>query len=149
MPQTTGQMTAKHSTLEVSTDNVIWTDISCSASAFEPNPGGHMTGSGHVFCAPLPLVGIGNIEPTEATVKIMYTEDESEAADLIEGFFTNQTFVYLRWRPAGAGAGNWEWSGGGYFTGPPIPAGDSDSGDLLTVEVPFFGAGLTRAAQAT
>ena len=108
-----------------------------------------MTGSGHVFCEPLPLVGIGNIEATESTVKIMYTEIESEATDLIEGFVTNQTPVYLRWRPQGAGAGHWEWVEYGYFTTQPVPAGDSDSGDLLTVEVPFFGVGLVMQQQAT
>ena len=150
MPQTDGHMTSKHSTIEVSTDEgVNYTDISCSANAFEPNPGAHMTGSAHVFCEPLPLVALGNIEPSEATLRLIYTEDEGEAVDLIEGFVTNQTKVWLRWRPKGPGAGNWEWTGGGYFTTLPIPAGDSDSGDILAVEVPWFGVGLTSAPQAT
>ena len=108
-----------------------------------------MTGSSHVFCEHIPLVGLGKREPLEATVRIIYTEEESEAADLIDGFFTNQTRVYLRWRPAGSAAGNWEWTTRGYFTGPVVPAGDATSADILTVEVPWFGADISMGPQAS
>ena len=150
MPQTDGQITAKHSTLEVAADCLNYLDISGSSNSFDPGgSGAHMTGSTHTFAEHLPLIGLGKKEPVTATIRIVYTEEDNEAADIIDGFFTNQTLHCLRWRPAGAGAGNWQFIGRGYFITPITPAGDATSGDIITVEVTWFGAELPMSPQAT
>ena len=149
MTQTEGQMTSKHTTLEVSTDNANWTDISCSSNSFDPSGGEHMFGSTHVFCGHNPLIGLGKKEVVEATVRIVYTEEESEAADLIDGFVTNQTPVWIRHRPKGAVAGAWEFVGKGYFLTPINPSTDATSADILTKEVRWVGSELPMGPQAT
>lgn len=155
--QTTGQITSKHSTLEVSSDQVAaysdvgnWIDLSGSVSAFEPTGGASMTGSTHTYGPHhLPLIGIGKREPVEATVRIIYTEEDAEATDLIDGFAENQTLVWLRHRPKGAVAGAWEFVGRGYFTERPKVAPDATSADILLCEVPWFGRELDLRVSGT
>jgi len=149
MPQTTGHITSKNVELELSTDGENWTHIDCSSGAVTPSGGVTMTGSTHVFCEHLPLIGAGNIEPTTLGIRLVYTEVENESCDLIDGFRVNQALVWLRYRPKGAESGAWEFTGQGYFITPITPAADATSADILTVDVDWFGVELALGVQGT
>lgn len=156
-PQTNGQITSKHATLEISGDQVAaygdvtnWVDISGSVNSVEPSGGAHMTGSTNTL-GPFhdPLIGIGKKEAVEATIKAVYTEEAGEAVDLITGYALNQQQVWLRHRPKGSASGAWEFVGRGYFTEEPKVATDASSGDIILVEVPWFGKNWTQRVQGT
>ena len=153
--QTVGEMTSKHSTLEVSADQVDayadvvnWTHLGGSANSVTPGGGEHMTGSSHTFTGHDPVIGIGKRNPITHTVRIVYTEEESEAADLIDGFYENQTKVWLRHKPGGDD-GHGVFVVRGWFTGRVEPPTDATSGDILLVEVPFFGRAYPMVSQPT
>ena len=153
--QTIGQGTSKHSTFEVSADQVAayddvvnWTHLGGSVSVLTPGGGDHMTGSAHTFAEHTPLTALGKINPITHTVRIIYTEEESEAADLIDGFFENQTRVWIRYKPFGTdGSGVFIYRG--FFTGPVVPPSDAGSADILTAEIPFFGRSYPMQSQPT
>ncbi len=78
-PHTEGQITSKHSTLEISADNTwnyndvaTWMDISGSANSVEPSGGASMTGAAHSM-GPyhLPLIGIGKREPIKDMARVL------------------------------------------------------------------------------
>jgi len=150
MAQTTGHMTGKDLTIQVSTDDSTWTDIGGSSSSVSPDGGARGTGSAHTFATALPLIGIGPKEPVTLTLRMVYTETDSEAVDLVDGYFDNGTLIYLRYRPTGdVGSGGWQFHGHGYFTKPIAPAVDADSSDILSVETEWFGVELEKEAQTS
>jgi len=149
MVQTNAQMTSKHSALAVAADCLNYTDISGSSNKFDPTGGGHMVGSTHTFEGDQALVNLGKIENYTGTITAIYTEEDSEAADLLQGFYENQTRICVRHRPAGDGAGNWEWIFSIFITGPVVPTTDATSGDILIKDVPWVGTLLSFGPQAT
>ncbi|HUV67128.1 MAG TPA: hypothetical protein VMW24_24785 [Sedimentisphaerales bacterium] len=157
MPQTDGHMTSKHSTLEVSSDQVsavgnvtTWTDISGSSNALTPSGGDHMTGYTHSFGEfHDPLTGIGKVEPASVVARAIYTEEDEESTDLFQGFYENETRIWMRYRPAGAGAGNWEYIFHGHVVGPCIPSSDATTADILLVEATLWGVYKGRLGQGT
>lgn len=147
MAQTTGSITGKDMTIQVSTDGVTYTDISGSTNNVEPGGGTRKTGSQHTFEGDTPLVGAGKKEATTVKMKIIYTEDAGEAAALIKDYHDNNTPCYLRYRPKGDTAGNWQFTGGpGYFTTPVFPKLDSDNATPVLVDTSWFGPELAQSA---
>ena len=149
MAQTVGHMTSKHSTVEVAADCVNYTDISGSSNKFDPTGGEHEVGSTYTFEAYQAVVALGRIGLYTGTLTAIYTEVDGEAADLLMGFYENQTRICVRHRPAGAGAGNWEWIFSIYITGPVVPMTDATSGDIVIKDVPWTGTLLSWGPQAT
>lgn len=149
MVQTIGHMTSKHSVLYVSTDGVNYTDLGGSSNSFSPAGGSHGIGSTHTFTGTEPVVGLGRKELVTATIRLIYTEVDGEAADLFDGFFNNQDQIWVRWRPAGDGVGKWEWLGVGYCPDPVTPAGDATSSDIIVKEVTWVGKALSMGPQAS
>ena len=149
MVQTAGHMTSKHSTLEVAADCLNYTDISGSSNKFDPTGGEHMVGTTHSFEGYQALVALGRIEPYTGTITAIYTEVDSESADLLQGFYENQDRICVRHRPAGAGVGNWEWIFSILITGPIVPMTDATSGDIIIKDVPWTGTLLSWGPQAT
>ena len=109
MAQTVGHMTSKHSTVEVAANCVDYTDVSGSTNKFDPTGGEHEVGTSYTFEGYSALLALGRLAPYTGTLTAIYTEVDGEAADLLQGFYENQTRICVRHRPAGAGAGNWEW----------------------------------------
>lgn len=149
MVQTTGHGTSKHSTVEVSADCLNYTDISGSSNKFDPTGGGHGMGTTHTFEGYQALVAPGRIEPYTGTITAIYTEEDTESADLLQGFYDNQSLICVRHRPFGAGAGNWEWIFSVFITGPVVPMTDATSPDILIKDVPWIGTLLSYGPQAT
>ena len=149
-PQTDGHITSKHVTIQLSTDGSVWSvDISGSATMLTPSGGETMTGSSHTFEGDDPIIGIGKHNPVTLGFRFPYTEEEGEACDLVDGFRVNQDPVWVRYRPRGAASGAWEFTGRGYFITPVTPATDATTGDIVGVDVNWFGAAMTRSTQGT
>jgi len=149
MAQTIRQMTSKDLEVHVSADGGEWTDISGSSAAWSPSGGERETGSAHTAGDADPVVGIGPKGPASGSLRIIYTEETSEAADLIDGYYENGTYMYLRARVKGSTVGDWQWTSKGYFAGPTFPEADASSGDILVVEVPWHGTPWTQSAQVS
>jgi len=149
MVQTTGHMTSKHSTVEVAADCLSYTDISGSSNKFDPTGGEHEVGSTYTFEGYSALIALGRIAPYTGTLTAIYTEIDNEAADLLQGFYENQTRICVRHRPAGAGVGNWEWIFSIFITGPVVPMTDATSSDIVIKDVPWTGTLLSWGPQAT
>jgi len=149
MAQTVQHMTSKDLEMHVSTDGGEWTDISGSASSFSPSGGERETGQAYTAGDADPVVGIGPKAPGSGTITIIYTEESNEATDLIDGYYENGTYLYLRARPRGSTVAYWQWRSKGYFVGPTVPVVDSSSGDVLVVEVPWHGTPWTQSAQVS
>ena len=145
--QTAGHGTAKHQELHVSTDGSTWTDISGSYNAFTPSGGDHMIGDTHTARGHAPITGIGKRTAIDATIRVIYTEEEGEAYDLLRGFYENQDPVYVRHRPFGASG--WSFIGQGHIVNCPSPTADSTSGDILVVEAAWHGAELALSQATT
>ena len=150
MAQTTGHLSAVNATIEVSTDNATWTDISGSANSVSPDGGERMTGEGYTLgSTDTALIAIGKKQPIALKLRIIYTEETDEAAYLIDGYYDNKTYVYLRYRPKGASVGAWQFVGRGYFTKPVVPPSDSGSADILMVEENWWGVELPITVQSS
>ena len=149
MAQTVEQMTSKHSTLAVAADCLNYTDISGSSNKFDPSGGEHMTGATHTFEGHDPLIALGKKEAYTGTISAIYTEEDTEAADLLQGFYDNQDRICVRYRPKGDGVGNWEWIYSVYIVGPVTPVSDATTGDILVKDVPWIGTLLSYGPQAS
>ena len=149
MVQTTGHMTSKHSTVEVAADCLNYTDISGSSNKFDPTGGEHEVGSTYTYEGYQAVIALGRIAPFTGTLTAIYTEIDNEAADLLQGFYENQTRICVRHRPAGAGAGKWEWIFSVFITGPVVPMTDATSSDIIIKDVPWTGTLLSWGPQAT
>ncbi len=150
MTQTTGHISAVNATVEVSTDNATWKDISGSANSISPDGGERMTGEAYTLGdTDTALIAVGKKQPISLKLRIIYTEETDEAAYLLDGYYDNKTYVYLRYRPKGKQVGAWQFVGRGYFTTPIVPEADSGSADILMVEATWFGTELPVTVQSS
>ena len=145
MAQTTGQISGKDVTIEVSTDDATYTDISGSSNTVTPGGNETQTGSGYTFGEAHPLVSVGPFSPATLALKIWYTEVTSEACALIKDWHLNRTLVYIRYRPKGSTAGNWQFKGSGYFTKPIFPTIGAEAAGPVAVDVDWFGAEIAQS----
>ncbi len=149
MTQTVGQITSKHSTIEVAADCLNYTNISGSSNKLDPTGGEHEVGTTYTFEGVQALIALGRIGPFTGTLTAIYTEIDSEAADLLMGFYENQTRICIRHRPDGPGAGKWEFIYSVFITGPINPMTDANSADIVIKDVPWTGTLLSWGPQAT
>lgn len=149
MAQTTGQTNSTDAIVEVSTDGSSWTDISGSAAVVTPDGGDRVTGSANTFTGEYPLVAAGKRQAVRVRIRAIYTEVDNESADLINGYVENKTFTYLRYAPRGRTAGNWQFSGQGYFTRPILPPVDAGSGAVVMIETEWYGAAMAQSVIAS
>lgn len=148
MAQTIGHGTSKHATLEIrASTSAAWVDASGWAAAVTPGGGDHMIGDAHVFTGVWPLTELGKVNPLDWGIRIIYTEEDGEGADLLHGFYENQEQIDLRYRPFGISG--WQWFITGKVVGPAVPEADGDSGDLLTVDATVHGTGLELTTATT
>ena len=149
MAQTTGHITSKHSTVEVAENCLDYTDISGSSNKFDPTGGEHEVGTTYTFEGYQALLALARLGPFTGTLTAVYTEVDTEATDLLLGFWENQTRICIRHRPKGAGAGNWEFIYSVLILGPAIPMTDATSSDIIIKDVPWIGTLLSWGPQAT
>lgn len=139
MSATDGQMTSKHGVVEISPDNAgPWTDISSAVSGVSQSGGDHKTGEQNVLGSPTPVTGIGAKNAVTLTITTVYTEDSAEAFALLQGYFEDQTTMWIRVTPDGNVA-NYRFKGSGKVSACPMPSIDAGAGDILVADVTWFG----------
>ncbi len=109
MAQTTDPVSAVNATIQLSTDNVTWTtDISGSTNSIEPGEQTRQSGFVMTHTGDTSLIAGGKREPLELNVNIVYTEQSTEAFEVVRGFFeaTGGTNIYMRYSPKGGSATN-------------------------------------------
>jgi len=108
MPQTTGAYSNACSQVEISTDGVIFTDISGSTQSVTGTEQSKMSGEAYTFDGRGPIVKGGKFEPVELAFSIVYTEILTEAYEIARAVFEQEgceVEVYVRWSPSGGVVG--------------------------------------------
>jgi hypothetical protein len=147
MAQSTGGMSFRAATLEMSTDTTTWTDYSGVFNKIKPKGGNRKSGSVHTATGDKPVLTVGKKEPVSLDVDVLYTEVSTELFTLVDGWKDNATPVYMRWTAKGTATGNYRYTtDAGYITDVPPPAGDVDKADPLVVTFTLDTPGYTRAA---
>lgn len=153
MAQTENAIPRSDFQVEVSLDGTDWTDISGEATNVARSDGDVLIGEQHTADGFSPVVTPANKKGAETvTVSIVYTEEATEAFDIVHDAYRNgnndedgKRVLYLRWAPQG-GIGS--VAGNKMFTcandaGTPIPVGivnctlpelDAGSGDPALAE---------------
>jgi hypothetical protein len=144
MSQTTGHITLRNVSVEISPDGVTWTSIAGTTNSLDLSGGERDTGEVYTAEGDLPLVGAGKMKLTKVKLKIVYSETISEGWRKFWDAFKNSTDMYLRYAPKGYFSGNVLFtSGKGFVTEPSYPQGDVGDGKPLLVETSFTGPGFT------
>lgn len=147
MAQTTGGVSFRNATVEISTDNSVWSDISGVASKVTPGGGTRKKGSTYTASGDKPIVTVGKLEEFEVEIDIVYSEVTTEGYTVLEGYYKNQTQCYMRWTVKGTATGNYRYTTDvGYILDPPLPGGDVAEGDPVMVSVKHTSGGYTKAA---
>jgi len=146
---TLNHMTSYNTRIQVSTDYETWKEVACRSSSVTPGGGDRGQGQIHDFCSDSPRIGIGRLEPVTLDINLIYTEEETEGFDLLEGFFKNRTEIYMRYRPKEQDGGSWQFVGSGFMTTVLPPEADATSADLLQTTVTWYGAELVLQTAAT
>lgn len=147
MAQTTGAVSFKAATLELSTNNSDWTDYCGTFNKIKPKGGDRKSGAVHTACGDKPVMTVGKKEPVSLEVDIVYTEVSTELFTVADGWKDNATAVYMRWTVKGTATGNYRYTtDAGYITECPPPAGDADKADPVVVTFTLETPGYTRAA---
>lgn len=126
------------------------TDLSGHACSIAPSGGERETGEAYTFTGDTALVGYGKRPPTDYTIRVLYTEVNTDPFQVIRAAYENATACYLRVSPKGGQAGEWLWtSSQGIFSLVPEPAGEANSGDPVAVEATFRCAYWTKTNAAS
>jgi hypothetical protein len=132
MAQTTDQVSQGCGKLEISYDNVTWTDISGVSQSVTDTSQTKMSGEVYTLDGNGPLIGGGKFEPMELTVAIVYTETDAEGYEIIRERFETagcDVAFYLRWSPRGGNAGDEQLTtGNSRLTEFTYPAMDASAG---------------------
>lgn len=110
MAQTTAAVPQSCGIVEISTNNVAWTDISGVVNSLEQPEQTRMVGEARTLTGELPIVKGGKREAMDVVVKIIYSETDAEAYQQIRAIFETvgcgAGAMYLRYSPAGGNADN-------------------------------------------
>jgi len=146
MAQTTGAMSMRNATIEYSTNNSDWTDISGVANAVNPSGHARMSGEAYTATGDTAIVTVGKREPLELDVSIVYTEIAAEAYLSLEPVFTAATAIKVRWSPSGADTGDYRYtSDTGYIVEMLPPGGEESDGGPILVGFKHRAPGYSKA----
>lgn len=108
MAQTTAAVPQSCGVVEISSDNVTWTDISGVVNTLEQPEQSRMVGEARTLSGELPIVKGGKREAMDVVVRIIYSETDAEAYQQIRSIFEEAGCgageMYLRYSPAGGTA---------------------------------------------
>lgn len=132
MAQTTGAVANACAKVEISTDNVSWTDISGVAQSVTDTEQTRMSGEAYTFSGEGAIVKSGKKEPLELSFSIVYTETDAEGYEQVRAVFETATCspnFYVRWSPRGGNADDEQiTSGAGVVTAFTYPMVDATQG---------------------
>jgi len=144
--QATGVETFKDCKVETSTDGSTWTDISGYASSVAVDGFERAQGEAYTFDGDYPIVGTGKMQRGTVTVRIAYTEGESDPFKAAWDAYEGNTQLQVRYWPEGGETGEF-----GFYTdtdsrivAPPTVAGEANSADPIMVEFQVVSKRLQR-----
>lgn len=128
-----------------SPDGTTWTEYSGESGAIAMD--GFEANTGTFFTAEGPAVARGINGPGTITLTVGYREGATTLFRVLEGAYVNKTDFYFRWIPKGATTGNRRYSTSkGVVSNQPMPVGDPESGDVVTVDVGLYVGAVTSDA---
>lgn len=148
MTQTTGQISFVNAKIEISTNGSSWTDISGHTSSIDVPAQARASGEAYTFDGDTALITGGKREPVEITVRIIYTEADTDAFEVVEAEFETDDGdpLYLRWTPKGSGANTSQYATGACeIVSFQYPGGDASSADPIMTEFVLKAASITRS----
>ena len=128
MSQTTDSVWGGAAKVEWSSTGSAWTDISGHASAVAAPTVERRQGEAYTFDGEYPIVKVGKRNSIRIPVRIIYTEEATDAFELVRAQFETAGggTAYLRWSPAGGDGGEFQFTtDSGFvqaFTYPPVSA---------------------------
>ena len=135
MPQATDSISFKDAHIEISDDDVTYTDISGYSNKVEIGGGERMSGEFFTADGDTPILTVGKRGSFDIGANVLYSEGAQAPYLTIKDAYENATQIYLRWAPAGNTVGNKRYTAGpGYILSPVYPAGDASSPDPIACE---------------
>jgi hypothetical protein len=150
--QTTTAVIGVQAKVEISADGTDWDDISGSVAAIEPGDAARQSGESYTLDGDTAILGGGKREPHDIEVRLLYTPTTGEAFELARAIYeTPGSACYLRWSPAGGGAGSQEFTTvKGVMTRFLYPKGASDDAAPVpggfTVRTPYTTASTVEGS---
>lgn len=108
--QTTGALSARNATIEISNDGATWSDISGFANSVEPSGGNRQTGEAYTLDGDTAIITSGKREPLEIQVNIVYTEGTTDPFETVRAAYEAGTNLYVRWAPKGGQSGEFRFT---------------------------------------
>lgn len=128
-----------------STDGSAWTEKSGEAGEIQMD--GFEANTGTFYTAEGPAIARGVNGAGTVTLTAGYSETAGSLFLAAESAYVNKTDLYLRWIPKGTTTGNRRYSTArGVVTTQPMPVGDPESGDVVTVDIKLYTGSVTSSA---
>lgn len=155
MAQTVGPIAVAAAYAAVSTDGSTWTSLGPALISTAPGGGEYRTGETNTMDGKAPVVtGSGKHSAHTIEVVNLYTEESSEAVDIVRTAAADDALLYFRYAPAGNTAGNTMYTAArdddttaaAQITNCLPPASDANSGDAARFT---FGLMFPKFAEST
>ena len=137
MTRTSGGLSFVACDVEVSQDNVTWTDLSDYGGSVAPAGGDRATGEQNVFSDEIPIVMPGKKASKDLVLRFVYTEGELEPFHVIRGWdVAVGGIIYARYWPKGKHDLNLGFSTGkAIITHYDDPGGEAGPGEVVMIEL--------------
>lgn len=132
--------------LEISANNVTWTDISGYATSVDPGDMTRNDGEVFVFGSDTGEVTTGKLAIREISIDVVYTEGASDVFSAIRAAIEANTDYYVRWSPQGGNVGDLLFtSDAGKWTSINDPTAEADSTDAVVLTATFKTPFVTKS----
>jgi hypothetical protein len=152
MAQTTNSVWGGAAKVEFSTNGSDWTDFSGHSQNVTPDAVTRRIGEKWTFDGEYPIVKVGKRNSIGIMVGVIYTEEATDAFEVVRAQFEADGggTLYLRWSPAGGSGGDFQYTtDAGFvkeFNYAPV---DSEEDGPMTVEFGMQCAQITKSTVAT
>src|SRR5512147_115138 len=114
MTQTTDSVWIGAGKVEISTNGSNWTDVSGQTNRLNVPTVERRSGSAYTLDGEWPIVKVGKMQPTEMSIRIIYTEGASDAFETFRAQYeaAGGGTMYFRWSPKGGSGGDFQFTTG-------------------------------------
>ena len=106
MANTTDHVSGRLTLVEVSTDGTTWVDISGSSTTVGEGDQSRETEDTPTFGSDVPIVTGGGKGKMEVAVGILYTDNATEAFEVVRAVHEANNPIYFRYSPGGGNTGD-------------------------------------------
>lgn len=100
MAQTTTARSFRNAIIQYQT-GATWEDMSGVANALTVSGGDRITGEAHTADSDLPILLFGKLNSLDVDIRIVYSDNSTEAFMRLEPLYKNGTNLRIRWTPNG------------------------------------------------